>query len=160
MSETNSPNWTQLPPDAWLLVIPGVAEALVAPRGGMFDAAVCDLRTQQVVWMGEKYPTVRGAKLASRVAFKRLGYWPTVALIELPAVERDVPQSIWKSTRLEAILKGKGIVVACGVNVLDDDHVEGVVKLGSYVFREEYPDEWSAKRGVLQWAQMLIDRHA
>lgn len=159
MSETNYPDWTQLPPDAWKLVIPGVAEALVTPRGGMFDANVCDLRTQEFVWTRENYPTARGAKLASRVTLKRLGYWPAVALIELPPVERDVPQSIWTSTRLQTTLTGKGIVVVCDINVMDD-HVEGLAKLGSFVFRKEYPDVWSAKHGVVKWAQMLIDRHA
>lgn len=176
MSETNSCNWTPLPPDSWLLVIPGVAEALVAPRDDMFEACVFKLPSQEAVWHGE-YPTARGAKLASRAVVKGLDELSTVALIGQAAVEREVPesmpmvvpteqmavtreapQSIWKPTRLQATLKGNGIVVTCDINVLDDC-VEGVTRLSGHNFRDIFPDLWSAKHGTVQLAQMLIDRH-
>lgn len=171
MSDTYPYQWTHQD-DAFVLVIPDTAEALVAPHDGVFQAAVYDYRTQRVVWEGERFPTMRGAKIASRVALKRLGYFGTAVAfvdvaadqleaepIEVAAVERGVPQSIWKPVTLRTTVVGKGIEVICTIEVREDC-VEATTTLGSFVFREEYPDEWSAKRGAHQWATTLIERHA
>ncbi|WP_095083546.1 hypothetical protein [Mesorhizobium sophorae] len=176
MSDNKSPKWAPQAPDAWVQLIPDTAEALVAPHGDVFEAAVYDYRTQQVAWPleGEEkfYLTLASAKRGGTAALKRLGYLRTdtpLAETEVDQVEHEpsgvppaglgMPQSIWLPTALQAVVKGKGIAVTCFVTV-SDGCVEGIAKLGSYVFREEYPDEWSAKRGVLQRANTLIDWHA
>jgi hypothetical protein len=157
--------------DMFVLLIPDVAQAIVAPHNGLYQAAVYDCGSQQVVWEGERFASAHGAKTASSAAIKRLGYSTAVPHIETAAdqpepepiqvsnTERGSSHSIWKPVALRTTLAGKGIEVVCTVKEMDDCF-EATTTLGSFVFRDEYPDEWSAKRAAHQWASLLIERHA
>lgn len=167
MSESKPTNWIPLAPGACYRVIHGNAELLVEERGDMFLVSLTD-KDGKEIWTGS-YPTSIGAKLAGIAAAKRLlqadkavdaaKSEPEPAPSEAPSSKQESSQSIWRPTGLLTLVEGKGIVVTCIINILDDC-VEGITKLGGYVFRQEYPDEWSAKRGTLQWASLLIERHA
>lgn len=167
MSESHSTNWNPLTSGAWYRVICGNAELLVHKDGDAYLASLTNEDGQEV-WRAT-YPTRLGAQLGGLAAAKRLlaagdavvaaAAEPEPAPIDVPPAKQEVPQSIWRPMGLLTMVEGKGIVITCIINVLDDC-VEGITKLGDFVFRQEYPDEWSAKRGVLQWASLLIERHA
>ena len=166
MSEPKTTTWLQLYPGAHYRVISGNAELLVQGQDDLFVISLSDNKGKEI-WTGT-YPTRVGAQLAGVAAAKRLlpaecavvppKDEPAVAPDDLEA-QQEAPQSIWRPTGLRAVVESRGHVATCVINFLDDGF-EGVTQLGSYVSRQEYSDEWSAKRGVLQWASLLIERHA
>ncbi|MBP0439117.1 hypothetical protein [Tianweitania sediminis] len=158
--------WSPLLDGAWMRALPSNAELLVHNDGAMFSVTLHHNKID--IWKGV-YPTVTGAKLAGTAAAKRLlrtadapaaaAEEPGTASIAILSEARQRDGSIWKPTGLKTVVERNGIVAYCAINFLDDGF-EGVTRLGDYVSRQHFSDEWTAKRSTLQWVSLLLERHA
>lgn len=137
-------------------------EALVASSGSYVEAHIVDYGTQNFRWSAE-YPTLAGAKRAAVAAAKRLGLWTSGSGPEASVstkVVRPEPKSVWEwepeLASFVSWIEGNGLDIDLVVTPMADGSCEGDVVLGTYVFRDEYPDEWSAKHGVFARAKTFI----
>lgn len=147
-----------------VLRLSGMAEGWVIETGpSRFEADLLDLTDQAFLWTAE-YASLAAAKRSLVAAAKRFGYPPLSCEPEAPigggTGHQRRAESIWEWDEeiysLCTWIEGNGLGIDGVVTERKDGLFEGDVVLGTIVLREEYNDAWSAKRGVITRARVLV----
>lgn len=130
-----------------------------------FEATLIDLEQQKCLWQGG-YCSLPAAKRAVIAAAKRFNCVSPRAKpdqpVTDPADELRQTETTWEWEpevfSYCAWFEGSGVGIDGVVTEGKGGTFEGDLLLGPYVLREEYPDAWSARRGVIMRAEKLISQ--